>query len=44
MTGTTSSSYEYLRPVDSGRDVTWYGTFGLLAACLGVLLAAGLMG
>ena len=38
MTGTTSSSaFEYTRPVQGGRDASWYGTLGLLAACLVVL-------
>ena len=44
MTGMTHSPYEYFRPVESGRDVSWYGTLGLLAACLGVLVAAGFLG
>jgi hypothetical protein len=44
MTGTTHSSYEYVRPVDSGHDASWYGTLGLLAACIGVLIAGAFMG
>ena len=38
MTGTMSSStFEYPRPAQRERDVTWYGTLGLIAACLGLL-------
>ncbi len=38
MASTTSSStFEYPRPAQCERDVTWYGTLGLLAACLGLL-------
>jgi hypothetical protein len=38
MTATTSTStFEYTRPARRERDVTWYGTLGLLAACLGLL-------
>jgi hypothetical protein len=44
MTGMTHSSYEYFRPAESARDVSWYGTLGLLAACLGVLVAAAFLG
>lgn len=46
MTGTTYSSSDsfYFRPVQGGRDVSWYGTLGLLAACVGLLVAVGLMG
>jgi hypothetical protein len=44
MTGTTHSSFESFLPAESGRDVSWYGTLGLLAACIGVLIAAGFMG
>jgi hypothetical protein len=40
MTGTTASTaFDYPRPVQGGRDASWYGTLGLLAACL-VLLAS----
>jgi hypothetical protein len=44
MTGMTHSSFESIRRVESGRDVSWYGTLALLAACLGVLVAAGFLG
>jgi hypothetical protein len=45
MTGTTySSTFDYPRPVQGGRDASWYGTLGVLAACLGVLIAAFFMG
>ena len=44
MTGMTHSSYESIRPAESGHDVSWYGTLGLLAACLGLLVAAGFLG
>jgi hypothetical protein len=44
MTGTTHSSVPNFRPADRGRDVSWYGTLGLLAACLGLLVAAGFVG
>jgi hypothetical protein len=37
---TTSSTFGHSRPVQGGRDVSWYGTLGILAACLGVLAAA----
>jgi hypothetical protein len=33
----SSSTLEYPRPARRERDVTWYGTLGLLAACLGLL-------
>jgi hypothetical protein len=33
-----------LWPARSERDAGWYGTLGLLAACLGVLAAASFMG
>jgi len=35
---TTSSSLGNPRPVRGGRDASWYGTLGILTACL-VLLA-----
>jgi hypothetical protein len=45
MTGTTySSTFDYPRPVQSGRDAGWYGTLAVLAACLGVLVAACFVG
>jgi hypothetical protein len=44
MTGTTHSNFEYFRPVESGHDVSWYGTLGLLAACLGMLVAVSFLG
>ena len=44
MTGTTPSSFEYFRPVDNGHDLSWYGTLGLLVACIGVLVAASFVG
>jgi hypothetical protein len=46
MTGTTFSSSDsfYVRPVQSDRDVSWYGTLGLLVACIGLLVAVGLVG
>lgn len=48
MTGTTYSSSDsfYTRPVQSqgARDVSWYGTLGLLAACVGLLIAVSLVG
>jgi hypothetical protein len=41
MIGTTqTSAFEYSRPAQGGRDVSWYGTLGVLAASLGVLVAA----
>jgi hypothetical protein len=41
MIGTTqTSAYEYPRPMQDRRDVSWYGTLGVLAASLGVLVAA----
>jgi hypothetical protein len=45
MTGTTySSTFDYPRPVQGGRDASWYGTLAILAACLGVLVAAFFVG
>lgn len=44
MIGTTSSSFGYHRPAENGRDIGWYGTLGLLLACVGVLIASGFMG
>jgi hypothetical protein len=45
MAGTTSSpTFEYPRPAQHERDVTWYGTLGLLAACLGLLATVFLGG
>jgi hypothetical protein len=44
MTGTTHSSFEYFRPAESDRDVSWYGTLGLLAACIAMLIAATVLG
>jgi hypothetical protein len=45
MTGTThSSTIDSLRPVRRERDASWYGTIGLLAACLGMLALASFMG
>ncbi len=41
MIGTTQvSAYEFPRPMQGRRDVTWYGTLGVLAASLGVMFAA----
>ncbi len=41
MIGTTqTSAFEYYRPVQHGHDVSWYGTLGVLAASIGVLVAA----
>ena len=42
MIGTTqtSAAFEYPRPAQGGRDVSWYGTLGVLAASIGVLVAA----
>ena len=41
MTATTTpSTFGSYRPVQGGRDASWYGTLGILAACLGVLIAA----
>jgi hypothetical protein len=41
MIGTTqTSAFEYPRPAQGGRDVSWYGTLGVLAASIGVLVAA----
>ncbi len=45
MTGMThSSTFHYTRPVQSERDAGWYGTLAVLAACLGVLVAAFFVG
>jgi hypothetical protein len=38
-----SSSFEMYRSAPSGRDASWYGTLGVLAACLCALLV-GLAG
>jgi hypothetical protein len=41
MIGTTqTSAFEFPRTVQGGRDVSWYGTLGVLAASIGVLVAA----
>jgi hypothetical protein len=41
MIGTTqTSAFGYSRPAQGGRDVSWYGTLGVLAASIGVLVAA----
>lgn len=45
MTVTTfSSTFDNPRPVESRRDVSWYGTLGVLAACVAVLAAAFFIG
>ncbi len=45
MIGTTySSTWDYPRPVQNGRDASWYGTLGFLAACLVLLAAAAFIG
>jgi len=45
MTATTySSSFDDPRPAQNGRDASWYGTLGILAACIGVLVAASFVG
>jgi hypothetical protein len=45
MTGTTfSSTFDYPRPVQNGRDASWYGTLGFLAACLVLIVAASFVG
>ena len=45
MTGMThSSTFEYTRPEQGGRDASWYGTLGLLAGCLVLLAAAFFVG
>jgi hypothetical protein len=45
MTGTThSSTFEYPRPKQGGRDASWYGTLGFLAGCLVLLAAAFFVG
>ena len=45
MTGTThSSAFQSLRPVQDERDASWYGTLGLLVACLGLLAGAFFVG
>jgi hypothetical protein len=41
MTATTRSSIATFRAAMSGRDLSWYGTLGLVAACLGLLAATG---
>jgi hypothetical protein len=41
MTGMIHSSLESFRVAASGRDLSWYGTLGLVAACLAMLAAAG---
>ncbi len=41
MIGTTQTpTFEYPRPMQDTSDVSWYGTLGVLAASLGVLVAA----
>jgi hypothetical protein len=41
MIGTTqTSAFEYPGSAQGGRDVSWYGTLGVLAAAIGVLVAA----
>jgi hypothetical protein len=44
MTGTNLPSFDFYRPIDSSRDASWYGTLGVIVACLGVLIASGFMG
>ncbi len=45
MTGTTSSSaFGYPRPLQGDRDASWYGTLGLLAACLVLLASVSFIG
>lgn len=40
MTAMTSrSTFAYPRPAQGDRGLTWYGTLGLLVACLGLLAA-----
>jgi hypothetical protein len=41
MIGTTqTSAFGYSRSTQGGHDVSWYGTLGVLAASIGVLVAA----
>lgn len=45
MTGiNASSSFGLDRPAQSGRDASWYGTLGILVACLGLLIVSGIVG
>lgn len=47
MTGlkfNASSTFGLYRPEPASRDATWYGTLGILAACLGLLVVSGIMG
>jgi hypothetical protein len=45
MTSTMfSSALETLRSAGGEHDASWYGTLGLLAACLGMLAAVSFIG
>ncbi|MHB1561469.1 MAG: hypothetical protein ACYC61_28810 [Isosphaeraceae bacterium] len=45
MTGiNASSSFGLYRPAQSDSDATWYGTLGILVACVGLLIVSGIMG
>ena len=45
MTAMTSrSTFAYPQPAQGDRGVTWYGTLGLLIACLGLLATVSFAG
>lgn len=45
MTGiNASSSFGLYRAAHCDRDASWYGTLGILVACLGLLIVSGIMG
>lgn len=45
MTAMTSrSTFAYPRPAQGDLRVTWYGTLGLLVACLGLLATVSFAG
>ncbi len=45
MTGLNeSSSFGLYQPAQGGHDTSWYGTLGILVACLGLLIVSGIVG
>jgi hypothetical protein len=41
---THSSTFDFPRPVQAARDLSWYGTLTFLAGCIVLLVAAFFVG